>query len=190
MRSAEFDRDLVLRSAMEAFRARGYAKTTMQDLVAATGLHPGSLYAAFGNKRGLLLATVDHYVQEKGAQRRRCFDQPSPLAGLKAFFTQLVDDALQGSCLLTRTLMELAEQDEELHLRFKVIYGELESDLAQLLRQAGAQGELAPGCDIPTLTAFLQVNIQGLGTFAQCHPDRALLGAVVDQLMAALTPRR
>ena len=33
MRSAEFDRDLVLRSAMEAFRARGYAKTTMQDLV-------------------------------------------------------------------------------------------------------------------------------------------------------------
>ena len=35
----------------------------------------------------------------------------------------------------------LAEQDEELHLRFKVIYGELESDLAQLLRQAGEQGE-------------------------------------------------
>ena len=190
MRSAEFDRDLVLRSAMEAFRARGYAKTTMQDLVAATGLHPGSLYAAFGNKRGLLLAAVDHYVQEKGALRRRCFDQPSPLAGLKAFFTQLVDDALQGSCLLTRTLMELAEQDEELHLRFKVIYGELESDLAQLLHQASERGELAPGGDIPTLTAFLQVNIQGLVTFAQCHPDRALLGGVVDQLMAALTPRR
>ena len=101
-----------------------------------------------------------------------------------------MDDALQGSCLLTRTLMELAEQDEELHLRFKVIYGELESDLAQLLRQACERGELAPGGDIPTLTAFLQVNIQGLVTFAQCHPDPALLGGVVDQLMAALTPRR
>ena len=80
---------------------------------------------------------------------------------MKAFFSQLVDDALQGACLLTRTLMELAEQDEELHLRFKVIYGELESDLAQLLRQAGEQGELAPGCDIPTLTAFLPVNTHG-----------------------------
>ena len=190
MRIAEFDRDEVLRNAMEAFRAKGYAKTTMQELVAATGLHPGSLYAAFGNKRGLLLAAVDHYVAEKGALRRRCLAQPSPLAGLHAFLEQVVDDALQGSCLLTRTLMELAEQDEELHLRFKVIYGELESDLAQLLRQASERGELAPGGDIPTLTAFLQVNIQGLVTFAQCHPDRALLGAVVDQLMAALTPRR
>ena len=186
MRSAEFDRDLVLRSAMEAFRARGYAKTTMQDLVAATGLHPGSLYAAFGNKRGLLLATVDHYVQEKGAQRRRCFDQPSPLAGLKAFFTQLVDDALQGSCLLTRTLMELAEQDEELHLRLKAIYAELDADLAQILSLAQQRGELMADRDIPTLTAFLLINIQGLVTFAQCRPDRALLDGVVTQLMTAL----
>ncbi|WP_050498267.1 hypothetical protein [Aeromonas caviae] len=47
-----------------------------------------------------------------------------------------------GSCLLTRTLMELAEQDEELHLRFKAIYGELEQDLAGQLALAKAQGEL------------------------------------------------
>lgn len=189
MRTAEFDRDLVLRSAMEAFRARGYAKTTMQELVAATGLHPGSLYAAFGNKRGLLLAAVDHYVEEKCALRRRCFEQASPLAGLHAYFTRLVDDALQGACLVTRTLMELAEQDEELHLRCKAIYGELERDLAQQLQRAKALGELAPGRDISTLTAFLQVNIQGLITFAQCHPDPMLLEGVVTQLMAALVLR-
>ena len=42
MRSAEYDRDAVLRNAMEAFRAKGYAKTTMQELVAATGLHPAA----------------------------------------------------------------------------------------------------------------------------------------------------
>lgn len=189
MRIAEFDRDLVLRSAMEAFRAKGYAKTTMQELVTATGLHPGSLYAAFGNKRGLLLAAVDHYVQGKSSQRRRRFEGVSPLVGLHAYFNQLVDDALQGSCLVTRTLMELAEQDEELYQRCKVIYGELEQDLAALLQRAFEQGELAAGSDISTLTAWLQVNIQGLITFAQCHPDRALLDGVVNQLMAALRPR-
>ncbi|MGY3945441.1 TetR/AcrR family transcriptional regulator [Aeromonas tecta] len=190
MRIAEFDRDHVLRHAMEAFRAKGYAKTTMQDLVAATGLHPGSLYAAFGNKRGLLLAAVDHYVQEKSALRRACFDQPTPLAGLQCYFQQLVSDALQGSCLVTRALMELAEQDEELHLRFKAIYAELESDLALMLQRAKAQGELADTSDIPTLTAFLQITIQGLITFAQCRPDRALLEGVVSHLMSALTRSR
>ncbi|MGY3859727.1 TetR/AcrR family transcriptional regulator [Aeromonas intestinalis] len=189
MRIAEFDRDHVLRSAMAAFRAKGYAKTTMQELVVATGLHPGSLYAAFGNKRGLLLATVDHYVQEKGVERRHRLENASPLAGLHTYLNQLVDDALQGSCLVTRTLMELAEQDEEIYLRCKVIYGELEQDLAAQLLRAREQGELAAGCDIPTLTAFLQVNIQGIITFAQCRPDRALLDGVINQLMASLASR-
>ncbi|WP_421160794.1 TetR/AcrR family transcriptional regulator [Aeromonas dhakensis] len=186
MRSAEFNRDDVLRNAMEAFRAKGYAKTTMQELVAATGLHPGSLYAAFGNKRGLLLAAVDHYVQEKSALRRSFFAAASPLAGVQAYLEQVVNDALCGACLVTRTLMELAEQDEELHLKLKAIYGELDADLAAVLSLALERGELAAGRDIPTLTAFLLINIQGLVTFAQCRPDPVLLGGVVTQLMTAL----
>ena len=63
MRSAEYDRDAVLRNAMEAFRAKGYAKTTMQELVAATGLHPGSLSARGsqgGVSHGQLLALELH----------------------------------------------------------------------------------------------------------------------------------
>ena len=45
MRNAEFNKETVLRAAMVAFMAKGYAKTSMQDLKAATGLHPGSITA-------------------------------------------------------------------------------------------------------------------------------------------------
>ena len=82
------------------------------------------------------------------------------LAGLHAYFTRLVDDALQGACLVTRTLMELAEQDEELHLRCKAIYGELGA-----ISRSSCNGQRRWGAGAraghPTLTAFLQVNIQG-----------------------------
>lgn len=186
MRIAEFDRDEVLRNAMEAFRAKGYAKTTMQELVAATGLHPGSIYGAFGNKRGLLLAAVDHYVEGKRTLRRSLLDNPSPLGGLAVYLDRIVGEALCGSCLVTRTMMELSEQDEELTQRVKGIYGELEQDLAELLTQAQAKGELAPDSNIRTLTALLLINLQGLVTFAQCRPDRPLLDDVVAQLMRAL----
>ncbi|MGL4251381.1 MAG: TetR/AcrR family transcriptional regulator [Aeromonas sp.] len=186
MRIAEFDREHVLRNAMEAFRAKGYAKTTMQELVAATGLHPGSIYAAFGNKHGLLLAAVDHYVESKRALRRALLDNPSPLAGLAAYLDRVVTEALCGTCLVTRTMMELSEQDEALTQRVKVIYGELEQDLAGLLTQAQAKGELAPERDVRTLTALLLITLQGLITFAQCRPERSLLDDVVIQLMRAL----
>ena len=58
----------------------------------------------------------------------------------------------------------------ELHLRFWAIYGELEQDLAGQLALAKAKGELAKEGTSPPPTAFLQVHIQGLVTFAQRHP--------------------
>ena len=65
MRSAEFDKVAVLRAAMQAFLNKGYTKTSMQDLKQATGLHPGSIYCAFENKRGLLLAAISQYNQDR-----------------------------------------------------------------------------------------------------------------------------
>ena len=48
---------------MHLFWEQGYGKTSIGDLVDATGLQPGSLYAAFGNKKGLFLAVIEHYNQ-------------------------------------------------------------------------------------------------------------------------------
>ena len=67
-RPTKFDREQVLQQAMQAFWQRGYAATSVRDLVEATGLLPGSLYATFGGKRGLFLASLDLYF---GNSRRR-----------------------------------------------------------------------------------------------------------------------
>ncbi|WP_462168901.1 TetR/AcrR family transcriptional regulator [Pseudoalteromonas lipolytica] len=64
MRTAEFDNDYVLRQAMLAFMEFGYAKTSMQKLTHVTGLHPGSLYGAFGNKKAIFLRAIEQYQKE------------------------------------------------------------------------------------------------------------------------------
>jgi AcrR family transcriptional regulator len=38
---------------MRLFLARGYEGTSMADLSHAMGVHPSSIYAAFGDKRAL-----------------------------------------------------------------------------------------------------------------------------------------
>jgi TetR/AcrR family transcriptional repressor of nem operon len=57
----QFDEAAALDKAMEAFWARGYEATSVQDLVEAMGLHRGSIYAAFGGKRSLFLKALRHY---------------------------------------------------------------------------------------------------------------------------------
>ena len=52
----QFDRHEVLDRAMAVFWKRGYEATSIQDLLEATGINRGSLYATFGNKQQLFLA--------------------------------------------------------------------------------------------------------------------------------------
>ena len=58
-RPREFDEDQAVAAAAEVFRRRGYAATSVEHLVAATGVHRGSLYGTFGSKHGLLLRTLE-----------------------------------------------------------------------------------------------------------------------------------
>jgi len=57
-----FSEDEVLDAAAGAFVLGGYEGTSIDDLVKALNLHRGSLYKAFGSKRGLFLAVVGHYI--------------------------------------------------------------------------------------------------------------------------------
>lgn len=46
-------------AAAAVFRQRGYASTSVDHLVEATGVHRGSLYGVFGSKHGLFLRALD-----------------------------------------------------------------------------------------------------------------------------------
>lgn len=52
-RPRSFDEDVVIARAAEVFGRIGYNACSVDDLVAATALQRGSLYKAFGSKRGL-----------------------------------------------------------------------------------------------------------------------------------------
>ncbi|MDX6341589.1 MAG: TetR/AcrR family transcriptional regulator, transcriptional repressor for nem operon, partial [Trebonia sp.] len=46
---------------MELFWTRGYEATSVSDLTAELGVHPGSLYRTFGDKRMLFLRALARY---------------------------------------------------------------------------------------------------------------------------------
>ncbi len=57
-----FSADEVLDTAAGVFVLGGYEGTSIDDLVKALNLHRGSLYQAFGSKRGLFLAALRRYI--------------------------------------------------------------------------------------------------------------------------------
>lgn len=59
-RTREFDEGLAIDAATAVFRRHGYAATSVEQIVEATGVHRGSLYATFQSKRGLFLRILDN----------------------------------------------------------------------------------------------------------------------------------
>jgi len=187
MRNAEFNREQVLRQAMTAFMQKGYGKTSMPDLTKATGLHPGSIYCAFNNKRGLLLAAVEQYQQDRNQQLIDCFSAPRPImASLKAYLDNLVAECVScdasKACLLTKTLNELAEQDEEIQQIVTTMLEDWQQFFAKQFSQAKDNGELNPQADPIQLARYLVMGIYGIRTYAHTHPQPQVLQQLADTL--------
>ena len=187
MRNAEFNREQVLRGAMTAFMHKGYTKTSMQDLTQATGLHPGSIYCAFTNKRGLLIAAIEQYQLDRNAQFSLLFTHSADvLANLKHYLDNLVVECLScdsaQACLLTKALNEIAEQDDEIQ---KIINNNLQIWQDALMQQfdfAATQGLLEGERNSTQRAQYLMMGIYGLRTFAHTHPQPQILQQLADKL--------
>lgn len=187
MRNAEFDRETVLRSAMNAFMIKGYAKTSMQELTKATGLHPGSIYCAFTNKRGLLLAAIEQYNCDRNIEFEQFFaQQQAMLTNIQSYLNNIVKqciscDAAQA-CLLTKALNEIAEQDDEIQ---NIIANDLcnwQQALASKFEIARLRGEHKSVRSDTQLAQYLTMGIFGLRTFSQTHPKASEIQQLADQL--------
>lgn len=190
-RPVEFSREEVLEKAMQAFWERGYQGTSMAELVAATQLNPGSIYAAFRSKEGLFLAVLDHYGARTAQRLRQALAATdSPLDGIRNYFRQLADDVAgaqgQRSCLLVNTVLELARQNPTVQQRVNQHLDHIEALFRQALEAAQVRGELAPGKDPGTVSVFLMTSIWGLRVLAGTAPTPARTQAVVKQLLECL----
>ncbi len=190
-RPVAFDRAYVLQQAINVFWLKGYKATSIKNLVDATGLQPGSLYAAFGDKRGLFLAALDAYF----ADMRKTIltvlhGNMPPLDRLRAFFAELVrqscDDPERKGCLLINTLSEIPLQDTEINSRLQRMFAEVERELNGLLAEAIRNGDL-PEQDAEALAKYLVAGIFGLRIFNKMQPDPRSLEDVADRLLSGVT---
>ena len=67
-RPKAYDHDTVLEQALEVFWQKGFAATSLDDLVEATGVNRPSLYAGFGDKEALYIKTMAFYQEGLRAQ--------------------------------------------------------------------------------------------------------------------------
>ena len=190
-RPIEFDREEVLQKAIGVFWQKGYSATSVKNLVEATGLQPGSIYSAFGDKRGLFLAAIDGYFE--GMKRKILSilhaDQPA-IVRIEIFFNRLVSDSIiddqRKGCFLVNTLLEIPVDDLEINSRIQSMFRWVENEFRSVLIEHMASGELDIKQSPEALARFLVAGIYGLRVFNKTQPDVLALKSIVENLLSVL----
>lgn len=183
-----FDIEAAVERAMGVFWSHGYHGTALPDLLRATKLSRGSLYAAFGGKHALFLRALDRYVADALTRTdAELSSDKDPADGLRTCLAGYVERTSgtggRRGCLLVATAMELAGHDTEVERRVAGFFKAMETRLAHALSRAKAAGRLADGVEPASAARILVCFVEGLRVVGKTAPKRSASQSTVDSLL-------
>lgn len=187
-RPRSFDAEAAVERAMGVFWSRGYHGTALPDLLRATKLSRGSLYAAFGDKHSLFLRALDRYIADALARiDGELGPRHAPVDGLRTFLAGYVDrtSGAKGrrGCLLVATAMELAGRDAEVDRRIGRFFKAMEVRIVDALSRAKAAGTLGEGVEPASAARILVCFVEGLRVVGKAGPTPIASQATADALL-------
>ena len=187
-RPRTFDVDAAVERAMNVFWSRGYHATALPDLLRATKLSRGSLYAAFGDKHSLFLRALDRYIADAVTRLNIELDpRKEPVDGLRAYLAGYVERTSgahgRRGCLVIATAMELAGRDADVNRRIANFFKVMEARLADTLSRAKAAGKLADGVDTANAARILVCFVEGLRVISKTASTGGITHAAADALL-------
>jgi TetR/AcrR family transcriptional repressor of nem operon len=190
-RVREFDTEAAVQAAMQVFWCRGFEATSVQDLVDATGVGRGSLYAAFGSKEGLYLAALDRYREQLAAPMLAAVAGGRPIRTVvRDVLLQLVEEAVtdpdRRGCLMVNAATERMAHDPAVAGRVRDTLSAMEDALTEALLAAQDAGQATRERSARDLARFLVLTVQGLRVMGVVTPDRRALRASVEVALRCL----
>src|ERR1700678_20448 len=178
-RPKEFDQDKALRKAIRIFSRQGFAATSTDDLMRVMGVGRQSMYATFGDKRGLFLKALDLYVTESVHSINVELQRPGPaLSAVRsalAIFAERPDLSSAEGCMGLNAISEFGQRDADVTRITRNAARMQRQTLMHVLTRARNQGELDSDGDLDGMADFFESTPPGIRMPAQAGKSRQAL---------------
>jgi AcrR family transcriptional regulator len=162
---ADETRRRILDSAAELFAERGYAATSVSDIIQASGVTKGGFYFHFPSKEKLAVAVLQGKreqwtgrVLSAAMREERGLDQLRALG--RAFCALYQEDP--SFRVLGRLSLELADQSPELARQLRPEFTEWAHLVASLVRAAQAEGDIRSDVDAADAAEVVVAAFHGM----------------------------
>lgn len=181
--------ETILDATGRAIAHHGLPRLTLATVARHAGLSPATLVQRFGSKRGLLLA----FAQRAPAGAKKPFQRSrrrhsSPLAALRTAITTFAPAGTRTQLANHLTFLHTDLTDPEFRAHARRHAEVMQSEIASLLAEAVAAGELPPTTDVDRLARAVRVTYHGSLIAWALSDDGALADAVGTDLDTLLAP--
>lgn len=185
-RPRTFDEDRVLDGAVEAFRELGYDGASVPALVERLGICRQSLYATFGDKRGLYLRCLSRYGERETDGKLALLQaEGSPLENLRTVirgWSALASQCPSHGCLTAKSIADVPDDDEARGV-LEAQVARLETGYRETLDRAQAAGELRSDANTARLARSLVTICYGIGILARLPSSGPRIGDSVATML-------
>lgn len=173
-RNREFDPEKALLKAIELFWQKGYAETSMRDLVAHTGVAHAGLYSAFGGKRELFRAALEYYRDGPMTKLLRDLEDPdSSRKEIEAFFgfiLQIIQSGdFKNGCFMVNTAIEFGVEAGDIMQLVNAHMERMIHAFLGALQRARVRGEVRADIDVTATAEYFVHIFNGISVSARAR---------------------
>jgi TetR/AcrR family transcriptional repressor of nem operon len=178
----------IVAAAADLMYVKGVGTTTLDDVLAASGVSKSQLYHHFEGKDALVRAVVDHVGACIIERERRALGHVSTIRGLRRWRDALVqNNALQHGaygCALGSLASEVSDHDALARQALSQLFAEWQGLLVGVLRRLQDRGVLPPEASTDQLATGLMAAVQGGYVLAQTAHDVTPMATSIDMALA------
>lgn len=158
----ENTRQKLIDATFEEIYSHGYQGTALADVLSNAGVHKGSMYHFFENKKDMAITAINEKMNERFFVK---YGQILNLTNnfLDEFFKSLKDISsrdFKRGCPIANIVQEMSNLDEDFNKTMKFIYAEFKRFIQDILDKAVDAKEMQK-CDTKKIALFITATLEG-----------------------------
>ena len=185
MKNPEETEQHIIRAAAPVFNKKGYAGTSLSDVLEMTRLTKGAIYHHFANKDELAIAALEYNLNLVSLYSFKAIkDRPHSCDKLAAFagsFRKNYNSLKQiGGCPVVNAAIDSDDGNEQIRRRVTRFLSIWKKTLMQIIEEGRSKGEIRPEIDTEAFSMNLISLIEGSIAMSRVSDDRRFVDNAVD----------
>ena len=186
----EITRIKILDGAARVFNRQGFAATTVNDILAATGTTKGNLYFHFSGMEEIGLEVLRRAKEGFRQFLYESLQGPTPGARLENFFRRALEkhqkSGFVGGCLFGNTVLETSDTAPAFLGLVSEVFSVWIGNLQETIAAAQKTGEVRRDLPAPCLAELVVATLEGAIMQARMKKEEGPLARILETLRTLL----